>query len=1308
MSGHLAMDPTTRRFGAGVVSLVTTIVLAGAAVGALPAQAASPVITIHVAPGGADTADGSAAHPIASLHEAQARVRAALVAGAVGVEVSLADGTYRLGSTLQLDASDSGTQAAPVLWRAEVGAHPVIAGGRELHPTWSPYQGSIVVADVGMGLDFDQLFVDDQRQILARYPNYTPGQVLDGYAADAISPARTAGWSDPTTAEVRALHTNEWGGNSYRITGRNGDGTLALAWVGDNQRGGGAHPTYRMVENVFEELDSPGEWFYDKTSGRLYYWPSAGVDVSVAHFSVAELDELVRVEGTSAAAPAHDIELQGLTFTATHRTLFDSTFEPVSLSDWSIVRKAAVLLRNTQRVSILGSTFEQLGGNGVFVDGYGQGDEISDNRFDDVGASAIAVVGSESAVRQPSTWGHELRTMTDLVPGPLTEAYPREITVANNAISNLGVFEKQTAGVEISRAFRIAVTHNTIHDGPRAAINIGDGTWGGHRIADNDIWNMVQETGDHGPINAWGRDRWWPISNATDAQRKAWSALDALEPTVIEHNRIWHHSEWAVDLDDGASNYVLRDNLFLNAGTKFREGFNRTSTNNIYVDGAAHSHVSFSDTSDQVTHNIFLQQAPYRFIQADPAQSGINYADNVFWAAGASVGFSPYGSSLAQWQAGRSQDLGSVVADPQFVAGSPWLDGTQLDFSVAAASPALARGFQNFAMDGFGAPGSTERPPAVTFDAVQIDATRESLQEPWLGAQTTGIFSPALASSVGLAGSDGLYLQQVSAGSAAHDAGLRTGDVIRSIDGSTVTDKFSFWSVWNNIPAGATVALGVWRNQAPVAVSTTRPGGVERINNTSGVAYTGTDWLWRDAARGGASSSLDDIDATQHAGDRFSVAFHGTRLVMFTETNTDETPVQISVDGGPAVTIDLRTPSRVYQAKVFDTGDLASGEHTVTGTSTTGGFFIVDAFDIHRDQVLDTTAPTTRVVLDPAQPDGENGWYVHAPAFSLTADDGIGSGVASTSYVVGATNTWTSYGGGAVSLEQQPDGRFTVGFRSKDLAGNLEPAGSVEVKLDRSAPAVTAHEAARTVSITATDDASGVGTVEYSLDGAGWLPYLSPISVEGNAHQLDYRARDLAGNRSILGRLAVAASDVASAGPPRAYALPRVSGPVVVGGRLQGTPGTWDLAGLSYHYQWLRDGIAIPGATTSEYQIRAADVGASLSLVVQADQPGRATGVVVSEPTTMVPKVRTRVHVRQARVAVGPRVRLAVVVSAHAVPVKGRIRVRVGRVVRVVGLRHGRATVRVLAPHRGSARAVVTFRGTAVLARSRDVLRLRA
>ena len=86
--------------------------------------------------------------------------------------------------------------------------------------------------------------------------------------------------------------------------------------------------------------------------------------------------------------------------------------------------------------------------------------------------------------------------------GPAKEHYPKGCTVSNNHIKNVGIWEKQSSQVAISVASDIQVLHNTINVGPRAGINVNDGTFGGHEIAYNDVFDVQRETHDHGMFNS--------------------------------------------------------------------------------------------------------------------------------------------------------------------------------------------------------------------------------------------------------------------------------------------------------------------------------------------------------------------------------------------------------------------------------------------------------------------------------------------------------------------------------------------------------------------------------------------------------------------------------------------------------------------------------------------------------------------------------------------------------------------------------------------------------------------------------------
>ncbi|MEV5683629.1 right-handed parallel beta-helix repeat-containing protein [Streptomyces sp. NPDC052164] len=942
---HPSPPLSPRRTRAGATATVAALALAGltllptAGASATTASATPRAVQLYVSPTGNDHAQGTKARPFRTLERAQRAARKAAKTRRGPVDVIVRGGTYRLRQTLGFGPEDSGTAAAPVRYTAARGEKAVISGGRSLTPHWRTHSGKVRVADIGRGLDFDELFLDGARQTLARYPNHDPATaILGGYAADAVSAQRAARWKNPTTALVRGLHQGEWGGNSFKVTGLGPDGTPTLSWVGDNNRGSGLHPTYRMVENVFEELDAPGEWFYDKPAGKLYFYAPEGTDLSRAKIATAERNELIRVEGKSSTAPVRHLSFTGFTFTQTHRTLFNQPYEKLQLGDWAIARAGAVHLKNTARVDIRGSRFDQVGGNAVLLDGYNSGNAVSGNEFSHSGASDVAVIGSPDAVREPSTWDSMRRTISDTAPGPKTENYPRDISVDDNYMHDNGQFEKQTSGVQISMSRRVTVAGNTLHDGPRACVDINDGTWGGHVIEDNDIFNCVKETSDHGPVNAWGRDRFWPLT-ADDATKKSYAKLDAMETTVIRHNRIRHSSHWDIDLDDGSSNYLVENNLLLNGGVKLREGFHRTVRNNVFVNGGAHFHVWYADSGDTVEKNLFVTADPYDLIQVDTARSRPVIDNNLFWNNGRPV------PDLSDAWRGRGLDTHSLIADPKFTGSDPFSDPKKLDYTVQDGSPALALGFRNIPMTGFGKAGSPTPPPVEWADDTPTD-TVDAFPEPLLGALATRIYSDRIKSSTGLTDSDGLYFQTVAQTSEAYRQGLRGNDVIRRIDGAQVTDRDSFWHVYNGLAPGSSVRLTIWRDQASSDLTVTKPVGGEQLNNTSGVLYGGSGWDWKNASRGGAGGWADDVHATQTKGDSFELAFNGTAIDLITQVNSDEGQVDLYLDGTLVATIDNHSDTRVHQRTVFSRTGLAPGPHTLKGVMKTGDYFIVDSFKV--------------------------------------------------------------------------------------------------------------------------------------------------------------------------------------------------------------------------------------------------------------------------------------------------------------------------------------------------------------------------
>lgn len=974
------------------IAALVPLALAGSLLSVAPVQAADE-LTFYVAPTGDDANAGTTAEaPVATLAKAQQLVRAALPSATGPITVSVASGSYYQAAPLALTNADSGTEAAPVRWVGN-GSDVRVVGGRRLTGTWQPTTGdpSVMVTDVPPGIDFDELFVNDARQVMARYPNWDESAPrLEGTTTLATLNSRAAGWQQPTTGYVRAMHCHDWGSVSFTITGYSSS-QLGLHFVGDNNRpqdcGSGLplKASAVMVENIREELDVANEWFLDRTANKLYFKPPAGLDLATATVETGELDQLVTMTGTSPAEPIHDLSFENLDFERTHRTLFNSTFEGLARGDWSVVRKAAVYLKNARNITITKSSFQDLGGNGVFMDGYNENNAVTLSSFDSSGATDVQVVGSPDAVRNYAGNYFTTPRITDLGSGPKTEDYPRDILIAGNVMKNNGRYEKQTSSVNISMSLDVTVRGNSLSDSPRACLNFSDNTWGGHLIQDNDIFDCVRETGDNGSINSWGRSRFWKTgasSNAfaslgdgvtfegntggplTAAQARKMMHLDVIRPITIDHNRFWHDGDWAIDLDDGSSNFDITNNVLLKGGVKLRDGFERRMHNNLLLDGSTFEQVSYMPGGDVIQRNVTLGRVPYSNVLNDPVAAEYTIGKNLFWNAGSPIDvvasggaaekLSTDGRTINQqtsWYA-AGMDTDSAVGDPKFAVADPT---GSYDFTVAADSPALPLGYQNIPMAGFGAPGGALPPRAVLPDGDDPNPgpARNKVIERLMGGDVTNITTLAEQSSYAISDFKGLKFATAPAGSYAALAGLQANDLVRTINGTEVTeDRNTFWQAYNALPAGAPITLGVRRASTDVTISLTKITTPEQLNNTSGVEYadgTGSQphWIWRHSGTGGGGAYLEDIDATQNIGDTWTLTFNGTGLDIISQVNSDEGDVDLAIDGEFYKTQSFHSPEREHQKTVLSITGLTPGVHTITGTMKTGSYMIVDAFKTH-------------------------------------------------------------------------------------------------------------------------------------------------------------------------------------------------------------------------------------------------------------------------------------------------------------------------------------------------------------------------
>ena len=155
-----------------------------------------------------------------------------------------------------------------------------------------------------------------------------------------------------------------------------------------------------MVENVFEELDAPGEWYFDKKKSTLYVFPFEDTDVARAKIEVSALNHLFVIKGTK-TNPVKNVRLSNIRLEHTNRTFMEE-YEPLLRSDWTIYRGAAVFMENTEHCQVVACELRNLGGNVIFASGYNRDVIIKGNHIYNSGASAVSFVGLPSAVRSPS------------------------------------------------------------------------------------------------------------------------------------------------------------------------------------------------------------------------------------------------------------------------------------------------------------------------------------------------------------------------------------------------------------------------------------------------------------------------------------------------------------------------------------------------------------------------------------------------------------------------------------------------------------------------------------------------------------------------------------------------------------------------------------------------------------------------------------------------------------------------------------------------------------------------------------------
>jgi hypothetical protein len=193
--------------------------------------------------------------------------------------------------------------------------------------------------------------------------------------------------------------------------------------------------------------------------------------------------------------------------------------------------------------------------------------------------------------------------------------------------------------------------------------------------------------------------------------------------------------------------------------------------------------------------------------------------------------------------------------------------------------------------------------------------------------------------------------------------------------------------------------------------------------------------------------------------------------------------------------------------------------------SFNGPHIFIFAFGSVGGAVVDGIAPTTGITLNPAAPNGANGWYKSTVTASIYAADNVGGTGVDKSYYRINSGVWKEY---TAPFDLDVDGNYTIDFYSTDKAGNIEPIKSTALKIDKTAPVTKyslvpingltksgkSYVKGYTATLTATDNLSTVTGTVYRYNNSTYQPYTGPFTFYANdTLMLDYYSTDGAGNQ---------------------------------------------------------------------------------------------------------------------------------------------------------------------------------------------------
>ncbi len=486
---------------------------------------------IYVAPNGSDDNDGSKAAPFATWQRANEEVAKYTLEMDGDIVVHFAGGNYPVMTEIQMDEKISGRNGYKVIYKGDDLLNPPVMNGGKQITGWEKQEGSpIWVADAShLGTEYVRhLYINEFPAVQARSRyQYAMNSLykIEGskYNSDGFQISVTNFPKEFTNPEdVMIVWPILWTTQRTPVDSIVNDGKVvtfkmhqpvwatATTLVASHLQ---IDPSdVFTIENAFELLDEPGEFYYNKVTKKIYYYPYDQEDMTTADVWAPVNDSLLTMKGSTMQSKVANVEFNNITFkygaynkmsdegvveNQTDELIIASTDDAVWYRE--VMKEANVTINFAEYIDIKNCEFSCLGANGLNLDNGVHYTNVIGNLFIDIASTAL-VAGDHS---------HK-ETLPD------GEERCDNILIKNNVFRRAAYEQCGSAGVAIYYIADTVFTHNDLRDVPYTGVSVGWG-WGVWRpeevrnihVTHNYIENVTHRNHDGAHVYTLG---WMPDS----------------------------------------------------------------------------------------------------------------------------------------------------------------------------------------------------------------------------------------------------------------------------------------------------------------------------------------------------------------------------------------------------------------------------------------------------------------------------------------------------------------------------------------------------------------------------------------------------------------------------------------------------------------------------------------------------------------------------------------------------------------------------------------------------------------------------